>query len=227
MTQELLITYMPPSFDGPSDQAQFMTQGEQVTLKEKSYNEGHQKGYADGQKQGHDTALQEHDKYVKEILDKVYDSVQTLKEDNTDYEKQLTQHVHYSVSLIIKKLFPFYMKREGQSELRNFVQHTLDSLLDKNGIKFFLHSSMLPHVKEYMDKQPENSEEIHIVEDDTLDRHACTMKWKCGGGLYDVKNLHDKIDALLQSGLDLSKVESPTEIEPNDNELVENSITET
>ncbi|PIZ32572.1 MAG: hypothetical protein COY39_05050 [Alphaproteobacteria bacterium CG_4_10_14_0_8_um_filter_37_21] len=226
MTQELFTTYKPPSFDGPSDQAQFMTQGEQLTLKEKSYNEGFQKGFNDGQKYGHDTALEEHDTYVKQILEKLYDAIQILKENNQDYTTHLTQHVNYSVALIIKKLFPFYLKREGKSELRDFVKHTVTSLLDKNGIKIFLNPSMLPHVKKYIDQQPDKNEGIHLMEDNTLDNYACTMKWKCGGGLYDINKLHDKIDVLLKNGLNLRKTNIQTETLSTENEAVNNTITE-
>lgn len=226
MTQESFTTYKPPSFDGPSDQAQFMTQGEQITLKETSYNEGYQKGYSDGQKYGHDTALQEHDIYAKQILEKLYGDVQILKENNEDYVTHLTQHINYSVALIMKKLFPFYLKREGKSELRDFVKHTVTSLLDRNGIKIFLHPSMLTHVQEYMDQEPEKSDGIHILADNTLDSYACTMKWKCGGGMYDINSLHDKIDFLLKEELDFKKIEAQTAPPSIDNELVENNVTE-
>ncbi len=226
MKPESFTSYTPPSFDAPYNQTQVLTEGEQAALKENSFNEGYQKGYSDGQKHGHDTSLQEHDRHVKQILETLYDNVQILKDNNEDYKAQLTEHVHYSISLIIKKLFPFYLKREGKSELRNFVKHTVMSLLDNNGMKIFLHPSMLPHVKEYMAQQPEKSDAFHIVADNTLDTHACTIKWKCGGGLYDINCLHDKIDLLLKNGLDFSKFENQAAPLSTDHDVLENNIKE-
>ena len=223
MTQKLVTAYKPPSFDSASCQSHYMTKGEQTNLKELGYQEGYKQGYIDGQKHEHEIAIQEHDKQVKKIVEKLYDAIQMLKNNNENYASHLMQHVNYSVALIIKKLFPFYLKREGKSELLSFVKQTVLSLLDNQDMKIFLHPSMLDDVKNYMDQQPEKSDAIHILPDNTLDHYACKMKWKCGGGIYNINGLHDKIDSLLQDGLTFSNPDrSEQEIQISEKQLVEN-----
>jgi flagellar biosynthesis/type III secretory pathway protein FliH len=216
MSDRIITTYKQPSFDGSSDQAQFMTQGEQVTLKKTSYKEGYEQGYKDGEKFGRANALQEHDHHVTQVMEQMLIIVQELSKKNTDYEAQLIQHINYSLALIIKKLFPFYLKREGKIELREFVKNTVYSLLDKEGTKVFVHTSMLNHIKEYLDKQPEKSHGIQILEDGSLNEYACTIKWKCGGGLYDLNSLYGRIDEILSNNISISAEEKdPPKIAPD------------
>lgn len=182
------------AFDDNATIIKVFDEAEVNEIKAIAHAEGYKEGLDDGYEQGHQNAVSEYEENCLKLFSSIDQKIENFISFQEEYNNQMSSHLKDALSVIVRKLFPTYLKQQGQREVLGFIDDILGQLLRKENLIIQVHPSLFEIAKE---KVLLKTTHVVIEKNETFSNYECEMTWEEGGASYKLEDVHNRILSII------------------------------
>ncbi len=170
------------------------TRDELAAEKQKSYDEGKQAGFSESEAGITKASLA--------VLEKVSRDIAVLFEAEDERAKKYEEETIHLTLKIIQKLFPLYMEKYGEEEIKSAIKTALCTHNTPEKVRIEIQEDLLLSIEKYI-KEMENSlnKRITLVSNESLSKNECKISWPNGGIICNHNAIAEKTFSIIKETL--------------------------
>ena len=170
-----------------------------ILFTEEQMEQAKKESYAKGHKDGVEESRISRESHIADILKAIASALPALQKAESARELAYEHEVLSLVLLVVRKILPHFVLREGSNEIFHVLERVLQDVRGQNEILIEVPTGLISEIEAYLQTLHAHQESVRysVREDDSLRHGDCKVYWRDGGAVRQASALLAEIESSL------------------------------